>query len=441
MGIGGIGMCGLAELLYNLGCRVTGSDLQNSTQVRRLNKMGIPISIGHSPLNVHETTDIVIYSSAVTEDNVELAVARERGLAVIRRAEALAEMMRLKRGIVVAGTHGKTTTTALLASVFAFAEKDPTVVAGGRLDLFQSTARLGNSEWFIAESDESDGSFLHLYPELAVLTNIEDDHVDFYGSFQELKKNFLMFLEKIPFYGALIACGDCPHVLEVIGGGRFSKKIWFYGLNENNDFVLKEEQEGYAVYRGKEKWATLETPLMGEYNALNSLASLVCGWQAGIEKDTLLAGLKSFRGVQRRMELKGRHNGIIFYDDYAHHPTEVQAALKALKKQFPDNRKVVLFQPHRYTRFKYHWNTFLKSFSAADVLYVSDVYPASESPLKGVDSEKFIQQLKHPKKYFVSERDMVSKICWALRPGDIFVTLGAGSVSRFGEEILSYLRA
>ena len=180
---------------------------------------------------------------------------------------------------------------------------------------------------------------------------------------------------------------------------------------------------------------------MGEYNALNSLAALVCGWQAGIEKDTLLAGLKSFRGVQRRMELKGRHNGITFYDDYAHHPTEVQAVLKALKKQFPENRKVILFQPHRYTRFKYHWDNFLKVLSAANVLFVSDVYPASEPPLKGVDSEKFVQQLKHSEKHFVSERDIVSKICWALRPGDIFITLGAGSVSKFGEEILSRLRA
>ena len=433
-------MCGLAELLHNMGSQVTGSDLQNNAQVRRLCEMRIPISIGHSPLNVSETTDIVVYSSAVTEDNVELATARERGLTVIRRAEALAEMMRLKRGIVVAGTHGKTTTTALLASVFAFAEKDPTVVAGGRLDLFQSTARLGNSEWFIAESDESDGSFLHLYPELAVLTNIEDDHLDFYGSFLELKKSFLMFLEKIPFYGALIACGDCPNVREVIGS-RFSKKVWFYGLRENNDFVLKEEKGKYIVYYEKKKWAMLNTPLMGEYNALNSLAALVGGWQAGIEKKVLLEGLQSFQGVQRRMELKGKHGQITFYDDYAHHPTEVQAALTALKKQFPENRIVALFQPHRYTRFKYHWDNFLKSFSSADVLYVSEVYPASEKPLEGIRSEKFIQQINHPRKHFISEKNVMSDISGILEPGDIFVTLGAGSVSRFGEDILSNLRS
>lgn len=433
-------MCGLAELLHNMGSQVTGSDLQNNTQVQRLSEMGIPTSIGHSPSNVSETTDIVVYSSAVTEDNVELVAARERGLTVIRRAEALAEMMRLKRGIVVAGTHGKTTTTALLASVFSFAEKDPTVVAGGRLDLFQSTARLGNSEWFIAESDESDGSFLHLYPELAVLTNIEDDHLDFYGSFLELKKSFLMFLERIPFYGALIACGDCPNVREVIGN-RFSKKVWFYGVKENNDFILKEEKGERVVYYEQQKWATLKTPLMGEYNALNSLAALVSGWQAGIEKRILLEGLKSFQGVQRRMELKGKHKQIIIYDDYAHHPTEVRAALTALKRQFPENRVVALFQPHRYTRFKYHWNNFLESFSSADVLYVSEVYPASEKPLKGIRSEKFIQQIKHPRKHFISEKNIASDISGILEPGDIFVTLGAGSVSRFGEEVLSNLRS
>ena len=433
-------MCGLAELLHNIGSRVTGSDLQDSPQVRRLREMGIPVSLGHASSHVGAETDIVVYSSAVTEDNVELTTARDRGLPVIRRAEALAEMMRLKKGIVVAGTHGKTTTTALLASVFAFAEKDPTVVAGGRLDLFQSTARLGNSEWFIAESDESDGSFLHLYPELAVLTNIEDDHLDFYGSFIELKKNFLIFLERVPFYGAVIACGDCPNVREVIGR-RFSKKVWFYGVREGNDFVLKEEKDEYNIYYEKKKWAVLKTPLMGEYNALNSLAALVCGLKAGIKKEVLLEGLKSFQGVQRRMELKGGHNNITFYDDYAHHPTEVRSALGALKKQFPDRRKVVLFQPHRYTRFKYHWKNFLESLASADVLYVSEVYPASEKPLKGVCSERFVREINHPAKHFIPEKNLTEKIARGLKPGDIFITLGAGSVSRLGGEILSRIKS
>ena len=217
IGIGGIGMCGLAELLHNVGSSVTGSDLQEGLEVSRLKKLGIPIFIGHSPSHLGKKIDIVVYSSAIKKDNVELIEAKNRSLPVIHRAEALAEMMRLKQGIVVAGSHGKTTTTALLASVFFDAGKSPTVVAGGRLDLFQSTARLGKSKWFIAESDESDGSFHHLFPELLVLTNIDDDHLDFYGSILEIKKNFSEFLKKIPFYGSVIACGDCPNIREVLG--------------------------------------------------------------------------------------------------------------------------------------------------------------------------------------------------------------------------------
>ena len=436
VGIGGIGMCGLAELSLNIGNRVTGSDLRDGPQVRHLMKMGIPVSIGHSPKNVRDGTDIVIYSSAISKNNVELATARKMGLTVIRRAEALAEMMRLKRGVVVAGTHGKTTTTALLASVFAFAGKDPTVVAGGRLDLFQSTARLGNSEWFIAESDESDGSFHHLYPELAVLTNIDDDHIDFYGSFSKLKKSFLKFLEKIPFYGTLIACGDCANVREVIGG-TFPRKVLFYGLKQNNDFILKRYKGKYSVYYKKKIWGRFRSPLMGEYNGLNSLAALVCGWQAGIGKDVLLNGLEAFQGVQRRMELKGRAKGVTFYDDYAHHPAEVKSVLQALKQGFPKNRKVILFQPHRFSRLKYHWSGFLKSFASADVLYVSEVYSAGERSLRGVHSERFVEQIRHRNSRFISDNELVPVITSALKRGDVFITLGAGSVGRFGEEILA----
>lgn len=441
IGIGGIGMCGLAELCHNLGIRVTGSDLKKSPQVNRLLSLGIPIFIGHSPEQIDKTVEVVVYSSAVKPDNVELVEAYKKGLTVIRRSEALAELMRLKQGVVVAGTHGKTTTTALLASIFSFAQRDPTVVAGGRLDLFQSTAHLGQSNWFIAESDESDGSFLHLFPELVVLTNIDDDHIDFYGSFLELKRNFSEFLKRIPFYGSIIACGDDRHVREVMDDDHFSQKIWFYGLQSHNDFILKKEQGQYCVYHKKEKWGELNLSLKGEYNALNALGALVCGWQSGIDKKTLFEGLKSFKGVQRRMELKGEQDGILIFDDYAHHSTEVQAVLKGLKEQYPDRRRIALFQPHRYTRFQNCWKRLLTSFSDVDKIYISEVYSAGEPPLKEVNSQEFVKQCKHPQCEFVEDKNIVSQVLSNFKEGDVFITLGAGSVNRFGEDILKALKS
>ena len=439
VGIGGIGMCGLAELLHNSGGFVQGSDLQENSQVQYLKKIGIPVFIGHDPSHIKENIDILVYSSAVREDNVELQEARKRGLTVIRRAEALAEMMRLKRGIVVAGTHGKTTTTSFLASLFTAAKKDPTVVAGGRLDLFKSTAHLGRSEWFIAESDESDGSFHHLFPEFIVLTNIDDDHVDFYGSFEELKKSFSRFLGKIPFYGSIIACGDCSHSREVISSHSF-KKI-FYGFNEDNDFILKKENEKYSVFYKNEKWIEFSPPIIGDHNALNALGSMVCCWQIGMDKKYFADGLHSFKGVQRRMERKGEYKNILFLDDYAHHPTEVKAVLSALKEKFKDRRVVALFQPHRYSRFKNCWDGFLNCFPLADKVCVSEVYPAGEIPLKGIDSETFIKKMKHKDCEFVSEKNFKSFFTKNLRSGDVFITLGAGSISRLGTSLLEEFKA
>ncbi|MCZ0932395.1 MAG: UDP-N-acetylmuramate--L-alanine ligase [Oligoflexia bacterium] len=439
IGIGGIGMCGLAELLYNSGCRVTGSDLQEGSEISRLKKLGIPICIGHDPAHLDQKTDIVVYSSAIKKDNVELQEAKNRSLPVIHRGEALAEMMRLKQGIVVAGSHGKTTTTAFLASVFFSAGKSPTVVAGGRLDLFQSTARLGNSKWFIAESDESDGSFHHLFPELTVLTNIDDDHLDFYGSLVEIKKNFYDFLKKIPFYGAVIACGDCKNVREVLGG-HFSSKLYRYGFSKRNDFVLKKEKSHYTVYYKSEKWGQFETPLKGDYNALNALGALVCAWLAGLKKGDIFKGLKDFKGVKRRREFKGEWKDCLFYDDYAHHPTELEALLSSLKEEFKDRRVVALFQPHRYTRFKNCWARFLTCFSQADQLFVLPVYPAGEKSLKSFNSSAFVKKTQHPSVQLLDEKSCISVLSKELKEGDLLITLGAGSVYRYGEVLLSYLK-
>ena len=436
IGIGGIGMCGLAELLHNSGCRVTGSDLQEGAEVSRLKKLGIPIFIGHDSSHLDQRTDIVVYSSAVKKDNVELQEAKNRSLTVIHRGEALAEMMRLKQGIVVAGSHGKTTTTAFLASVFFNSAKSPTVVAGGRLDLFQSTAHLGDSKWFIAESDESDGSFHHLFPELTVLTNIDDDHLDFYGSLVEIKKNFYDFLKKIPFYGAVIACGDCKNVKEVLGS-HFSRKLYRYGFSKENDFVLKKESSHYTVYYKGKEWGQLEIPLKGDYNALNALGALVCSWLAGLKKEDIFKGLKTFKGVKRRREFKGEWKGCLFYDDYAHHPTELEALLSSLKEEFKDRRVVALFQPHRYTRFKNCWRRFLTCFSQADQLFVLPVYSAGEKALKNFDSKSFVKKIQHPSVQLLDEQSYVSVLSKELQRGDLFITLGAGSVYRYGEALLS----
>ena len=440
VGIGGIGMCGLAELLHNLGGFVTGSDLHKGEQVDRLLKIGIPISIGHSPENITDKIDALVFSSAISMDNPEIKEARRRGLPIIPRAKALAEMMRLKKNVVVAGTHGKTSTTGLLASIFSQADRDPTVVAGGRLDLFKSTARLGKGAWFIAESDESDAGFHHLSPELVVLTNIDKDHLDFYGSFEKLLDSFKKFLKRVPFYGAIIACGDCKNVREVLSD-PFSKKVWFYGMQEDNDFVLKKEQDAYHVYFKNKLWLTFKSPMLGDYNALNALGSLVCGWESGIDKETLIKGLSSFKGVDRRMQYKGKVKGVTFYDDYAHHPTEIEQALQGLASSMSKNRKVVLFQPHRYTRFRDNWQGFLTSFQACELLYVSPVYSANESRIEGITSEEFVRQIKHPNCFFVTEEALASTIAKNLKPEDIFITLGAGSVNTFGEACMRRLKS
>ena len=433
-------MCGLAELLHNSGCVVTGSDLREGPEVLRLKALGIPIFLGHKPSHVGAGVDILVYSSAVQGDNDEIQEARRRGLPVIHRAEALAEMMRLKQAIVVAGSHGKTTTTALLASLFWQAGLSPTVVAGGRLDLFQSTARLGKSKWFIAESDESDGSFHHLFPELVVLTNIDDDHIDFYGSLLEIKKSFAGFLKKIPFYGSVSACGDCPNVREILGGD-FPRKLHFYGLSSKNDFVLKKESASYRIFYKGEKWGDLDLPLKGEYNALNALGAVVCAWQAGLKKKDIFAGLRNFQGVKRRRERKGQWRDILFYDDYAHHPVEIEAVLSSLKEEHGNRRLVALFQPHRYTRFKNCWDRFLKCFAKADRLFVLPVYPAGEAPLKAFDSKTFVRDIRHAEASFLREEDLLPVFSKELSQGDLFVSLGAGSVYRFGENLLQSLKA
>ena len=515
-GIGGVGMSGLAELCHRSGLKISGSDLQEGPAVRRLVSLGIPVFIGHKASCITKDTGRLIFSSAIDPLNIELQEARKRGIPIVSRSEALAEMMRLKRGIVVSGTHGKTTVTALLGSAFQACGADPTVMAGGRPAAFESTARLGKGEWFIAESDESDGSFHHLRPEIAVLTNIDDDHADFYGSFAKLKQSFAGFLGKIPEGGVLIACGDCPHVLEAVRSlsPRRKIKICFYGLKESNDFVLKRDggpggDGGLRIFSKNQLIAVLKPPLMGEHNSLNVAAAFLCGREAGLSPKRLIQSLNSFQGVTRRGELRAVIEGIHFFDDYAHHPTEIQAVLRGFREKFPRKRLIALFQPHRYSRLRRCWKGFLGAFRQADSVYVSDVYPAGEKPIPGVSGPDFALALqkqtappsgdfsaariardsgpeaplvadrisadrisadrisadrlaadrkdspanqterngipqpadsKHPQVFFTPAGEAPLKIVPALRSGDLFVTLGAGSVYQTGEEIIRQIR-
>ena len=439
IGIGGIGMCGLAELLHRSGSLVTGSDLSENVSIKRLRKLGISIYIGHRKVNV-QAAEIVVYSSAVPSTNVELCTARQRKIPVISRSEALSEVMRLKRGIVVAGTHGKTTTTGLLANIFVFNKKDPTVVVGGRSRLFQSTARTGKGEWFIAESDESDGGFKHLSPEIAVLTNMDQDHLDYYGSFKKLQSAFLNFVLKVPFYGCIVAWGDDKTLRNLLTG--LDQKVIFYGFNKNNDFILKKISAGqYQIYIRQQSLGVLDMPLPGSMNALNALAAVTVAMTLGFSFKECCKSFAHFKGVDRRFQKIGVAGGVKFYDDYAHHPTEVREVLNAFREQHEKEKLIVLFQPHRFSRTASCWQNFLTCFASADQVFLMDIYPAGERPLKGISSKNLAKQMRHPACQYCSSKHILGVLSSSLKKGDVFITMGAGNVYQHGWELLQKFQA
>ncbi len=435
IGIGGIGMCGLAELLYRSGVIVTGSDLQESTHTKRLKKIGISVFIGHSRSYV-SPADIVVYSSAVPKSNIERREAVLKKIPLISRSEALSEIMRLKRGIVIAGTHGKTTTTGLLANIFVHNKKEPTVVVGGRSQLFQSTARLGSGEWFIAESDESDGGFKHLSPEVAVLTNIDLDHLEHYGSFENLKKAFCNFALKVPFYGFIIAWGDQKILKNLLTG--LKQKVIFYGFNKDNHFCLKKlSNRKYIVTAHKQKLGILQMPLPGAMNALNTIAALAVAMSVGFSFKQCTNSFKLFKGVDRRFQKKGEKNGVEFYDDYAHHPTEIKELLEAMREKWGTKKRLVLlFQPHRFSRTKTCWKQFLTCFKKASFVFLTDIYPAGEKALKNISSQKLASLIAHKHCHYLPDKNILSTLQAVLKKGDVLVTVGAGSVYQYGEQLL-----
>ncbi len=444
VGIGGIGMSGIAEVLHNLGYAVSGSDSRESDVTRRLASLGIRVAVGHAAEHVEEA-DVVVRSSAVTAQNVEVQAARQRLIPVIQRAEMLAELMRMKYGVAVAGTHGKTTTTSMVATVLARGGFDPTMVIGGRLDALGSNAKLGRGDFLVAEADESDGSFLTLSPTIAVVTTIDAEHLDYYRDLGEIREAFLRFINKVPFYGLAVLCLDQEHIQALLP--RVEKRFVTYGLRAQAD--LQAEGMAFAGmattfdvrWRGRPLGrVALRVP--GLHNVYNALAAVAVGLDLEMDFAVIRDALAEFGGVDRRFQVRGEAGQVMVVDDYGHHPAEIQATLNAAKGGF-GRRLIVCFQPHRYTRTRALLQEFSTAFYQADVLLVTEIYPAGEAPLPGVSGKQIadgVAEHGHRAVTFVPEKaDLAQAALEAARPGDMIITLGAGDVWRVGEEILRRL--
>ncbi len=444
VGIGGIGMSGIAEVLLNLGYKVSGSDLRRSEITERLASLGGEIFYGHLRENV-VGVGVVVTSSAVKDDNPEVQEARENLIPVIPRAEMLAELMRMKYGIAIAGTHGKTTTTSMVATLLGYAGIDPTIVIGGRLNSLGSNARLGQGKFLVAEADESDGSFLKLSPTIAVVTNIDADHLDFYSGIEEIKDTFVEFINKVPFYGLNVLCLDSDNVADIIP--RVNKRFITYGLSAQADIRACDiKLEGLntsfvAQYRG-ERLGEISFKMPGEHNVLNALAAIGVALELNVPFSVIQEGFRDFGGVGRRFQVKGEVNDIMVVDDYGHHPTEIRATLAAATAGW-DRRLVVVFQPHRYTRTKELYDDFVKAFHDAEVLILTDIYSAGEEPIEGVTAEALARSVRqHGQKdvsHFSDREELVGHLLEILKPGDILLTLGAGNIWQTGELLLQKL--
>jgi len=450
VGIGGIGMSGIAEVLHNLGYEVTGSDAKESDTTNRLAGLGIKVHIGHRAENVDDA-HVVVISSAVSKDNAEVVEAKRKSIPVIPRAEMLAELARLKYGILVAGAHGKTTTTSLVSTVLSNSGLDPTVVIGGRLKSTGSNAMLGQGNFLVAEADESDGSFLRLSPTIAVVTNIDREHMDFFKTMDSLKDAFLSFMNKVPFYGIAIVCIENEDLRKLLPGVH--RKYITYGLSSAADVYAADIKKGFmsvtfdVVYKG-ENLGSFTLPVPGMHNVLNSLAAIIVARQLKVDMDAIKGALKKFSGIQRRFELKGEEKGIKVFDDYGHHPTEIKATLSAAREGLLTGhgagKLFVIFQPHRYTRTRDLMNEFTSCFSEADVLCLLDVYSAGEKPISGVDSKALLERVKDSGQkdvvYFPDREKLLNNLLERLRSGDVVFTLGAGDVWKLGGEILAKLK-
>jgi UDP-N-acetylmuramate--alanine ligase len=442
VGIGGTGMNGIAEVLANLGYRVSGSDLKESAATRRLAEMGVAIRIGHAAENI-EQADVVVASTAVGRGNVEIATAYKKRIPVIPRAEMLAELMRFRFGIAVAGTHGKTTTTSLIASILAEGGLDPTFVIGGRLNSAGSNARLGQGEYLVAEADESDASFLYLQPMLAVVTNIDHDHMETYGgSYQRLKDTFIEFLHHLPFYGLAVLCLDDPGICEILP--QMSKPFRVYGTHEDADVrAINIRQDGMhtsfeVVRKGCSEVLSITLNIPGWHNMLNALAAITVATSLGVPDEAIAASLSAFKGVGRRFQINAEtafgDDILTFVDDYGHHPREIAATLEALRQAWPTRRAVVIFQPHRYTRTRDLFEDFVQVLSGVDRLILLDVYAAGEGQIEGADGRALARAIRSRSQvepvFVEDEADLLQVLAAIVKAGDVLLTLGAGNIGQ-----------
>ncbi len=445
VGIGGSGMSGIAEVLLNLGYRVSGSDLVESDTTLRLQRLGAEVVIGHRSENLRDA-DVVVISSAVRKDNPEVIAAHERIIPVIPRAEMLAELMRMKYGVAIAGTHGKTTTTSMIATVLAHGGLDPTAVIGGKLNSFGSNAKLGQGELLVAEADESDGSFLKLSPTIAVVTNIDPEHLDHYRNLEEIQKAFLEFINKVPFYGLAILCLDQENVQALIP--QVQKRYVTYGLSSQANFRAADISyhgltTSFRVFANERELGQISIQMPGLHSVYNALAAIATASELDVNFEVVRQALGSFSGVQRRFQIKGEWDGVMVVDDYGHHPTEIKATLSAAKNGW-GRRTVVVFQPHRYSRTRDLFKEFLTAFNQADVLFLTGIYPAGEDPIPGVNVQGLYEGIKghgHKDVTLVLDKSAIlDRLLPRLKPGDMVFTLGAGDVWKTGEALIERLK-
>jgi UDP-N-acetylmuramate--alanine ligase len=457
VGIGGIGMSGIAELLANLGYTVSGSDEKRSAVTDRLRTIGIRFALGHDAAHVGDA-DVLVVSSAVRPTNPEVREAERRQIPVIPRAEMLAELMRLRYGIAVAGAHGKTTTTSMIAVVLERAGLDPTAVIGGRLSAFGSNARLGKGELMVAEADESDRSFLKLFPTIAVITNIDHEHLENYGGFDDLQQAFVDFANKVPFYGAVVACVDDANLAAVVP--RMTRRVSTYGLDAPDAELTARDlklappgplgtttasatvvRRGRGAARSEQALGTLQLSIPGRHNVQNSLAAVAVGLELGLPFERIAEGLKEFRGAERRFEIRGEPNGILIVDDYGHHPTEIAAVLAAARSL--NRRILVAFQPHRFTRTASLMDAFGAALGAADQIFLTDIYAAGEEPIEGATLDALAAAIRRatatPLEVAPTLDDVVAAVVRSARPGDMVITLGAGSIGTVPDRLLEAL--
>jgi UDP-N-acetylmuramate--alanine ligase len=449
VGIGGIGMSGIAEILLDQGFSVTGSDLAPGETTERLETLGAKVMKGHAAANIVSDVDAVVYSSAVQGDNPEVREAQRRKIPIIRRAEMLAEVMRLKYGVGVAGTHGKTTTTSMISLVLIEGGLDPTVIVGGKLSgLGGTNARLGHGEFIVVEADEFDRSFLSLTPTIAVLTTLDTDHLDCYRDIEDIKKAFIQFASRVPFYGFIVLCLDETALQDIVPQFR-TKKLITYGINPQADvraveIVHNENTTRFTLVKDGREMGEIALHIPGRHNVQNALAAITVGFELGVSFEKIRSGIEKFTGVYRRWEKKGEFNGILLYDDYAHHPTECRATLAGARAGWRRQRLVCVFQPHLYSRTRDFYEEFGKSFLLSDVLVVTDVYPAREEPIQGITGELIVnaaKQFGHKDVHYVPDKKQIPAcLAGIVKENDIVITMGAGDIWKYGEEFLRNLR-